>query len=192
MDSKLDPGAPAALGPPPGLPPPDDEGERPSGDDRKKSSRRSRSRSRERRRSRSLSTPVAGAEPPCPLRALACTHGRDAPARFLMSPGAHARCPPRATQRTDPRVLGGAGQRTGVAGGGTTGTGSMIPLPREEAGAGAKTTGVGSRAAPPFATVIALAPVADVPPVSALTAIASHAGDRRRAAALHRRLQARF
>jgi hypothetical protein len=84
MDSKLDPGAPAALGPPPGLPPPDDEGERPSGDDRKKSSRRSRSRSRERRRSRSLSTPVAGAEPPCPLRALACTHGRDAPARFLI------------------------------------------------------------------------------------------------------------
>ena len=36
-------------------------------------------------RSRSLSTPVA-------RRALACTHGRDAHAGFLKSPGAHVRC----------------------------------------------------------------------------------------------------
>jgi hypothetical protein len=34
----------------------------------------------------------------------------------------------------------------------------MIPPPREEAGGGAKTTGVGSRATPPFATAFALAP----------------------------------
>ncbi len=99
-DSKLEPGqAPAALGPPPGAPPPDDEGERPSGDDRKKSSRRerSRSRSRERRRSRSLPAPDIPARS-CPgvccvCRMRAPVHTAATPHARTLSCGARAGCP---------------------------------------------------------------------------------------------------
>ena len=179
MDSKLEPGqAPAALGPPPGAPPPDDEGERPSGDDRKKSSRRerSRSRSRERRRSRSLRAPHIprrGAARAC----AACASLRirlRRPTCGLRLAGRVRGAPPRANPWANPRC-GGAGRGTGGAR--TTGTGSTT---LEEAGGGTTMTGeVGRLAVRAVAASCARsccvvpAPVAHAVLSRALTALAS-------------------